>query len=204
MFLFPMFLKLEGRRCLVVGAGKIAEPKIESLLRVGADVFVVAPRASRCVAAWSRAGAIEWRRRRFVPRDLAGALLVIAATGSASANDTVFREARWRQVLCNTVDDPARCDFYCPAVVRRGPFQIAISTGGASPALAQRVRRELEHQFTPDFGEWVSHLGTIRKEVFAQQLSPARRARLLHRLASPAQFENFLKHRNTSTLGGKR
>lgn len=203
MSLFPMFLKLAGRRCLVVGAGKIAEPKIESLLCAGADVLVVAPRAARRIATWSRTGAIHWHRRKFELRDLAGVMLVTATTNDPRANARVFREARCHGIFCNSVDDPAHCDFYYPAVVRRGPFQIAISTSGASPALAQRLRRQLEREFTSSFGEWVAHLGTARQEVLARQLLPARRRRLLHRLASSSEFEKFLKHRNISARGGQ-
>lgn len=203
MSLFPMFLKLHGRRCLVVGAGTLAESKIESLLRAGADVVAVAPRATRRVAAWSRAGKIRWHRRKFAPRDVAGVALVVAATNSSSENARVFREARRRGIFCNAADDPAHCDFYYPAVVRRGPFQLAISTNGASPALAQRLRRELECQFPAGFGEWVAHLGTVRKQIFLRRLSLARRRRLLHRLASSSEFAKFLRYRNISALGGK-
>ncbi len=198
MALFPMFVKLQGRRCLVVGAGKIAAGKIASLLLAGADVLVVAPRATRRIAAWSRAGRIRWHRRKFAPRDLRGARLVVSATGSSDVNERVIREARRLRVLCNAVDDPAHCDFYYPAVVRRGLFQIAISTSGASPSLAHRLRRELERTFSSDFGDWVSELGSIRKATAAQNLSSARRRRLFRYLSSSAQFESFLKNRGAA------
>lgn len=151
MTLFPMFLKLERRSCLVVGAGTIGEPKIQSLLVAGANVRVIAPQAHRAVMDWARAGLIVWQPRAFLPSDLGGVFLVIAATASAELNRLIFNEARRRNILCNAVDDPENCDFYFPAVVRRGQLQIAISTGGQSPALAQRLRRELEEQFTPDY-----------------------------------------------------
>lgn len=203
MPLFPMFLKLDGRRCVVVGAGKIAAPKIASLLRARAKVVVVAPRATRAVTAWSRAGTIRWHRRKFAPRDLEGATLVIAATNAAPVNAQVFREARRRTILCNSVDDPAHCDFYYSAVVRRDPLQIAISTNGASPALASRLRRELEIQFPASFGEWVAELGKKREELFAQRFSVARRRRILHRIASGEEFATFLKNRKRLLHGGK-
>jgi precorrin-2 dehydrogenase / sirohydrochlorin ferrochelatase len=184
MNLFPMFLKLAGRRCLVVGAGPVGESKIERLLLAGADVRVVAPRATRAVRAWACAGKVCWEARGFKPADLDSVFLVVAATSSAELHEQIFQEARRRRVLCNVVDDPARCDFYYPAVVRRGPLQIAISTSGRSPALAQHLKRELDQQFGPEYETWVEQLGKARQKLFARAISPARRRRLLHRLAS--------------------
>lgn len=189
MTLFPMFLWLEGRSCLVVGAGVIGEPKIGSLLASGASVRVIAPQASAAAAEWARAGAITWEARDFKTSDLDGVFLVIAATSSRDVNETIFREARRRNILCNVVDDPEHCDFYYPAVVRRGDLQLAISTNGQSPALAQRIRRELEVQFGPEYGEWLEELGKIRQQLFASEMNPDDRRRLLHELASREAFE---------------
>jgi precorrin-2 dehydrogenase/sirohydrochlorin ferrochelatase len=189
MTLFPMFLKLEGRSCLVVGAGAIGEPKIESLLTAGASVRVIAPSGTAAVAEWARAGAIVWDAREFNSADLDGVFLVIAATSSREVNGTIFREARQRNILCNVVDDPEYCDFYYPAVVRRGDLQLAISTNGHSPALAQRIRRELEIQFGPEYGEWLVELGKIRQQLFASGMNPDERRRVLHELASREAFE---------------
>ena len=182
--LFPMFLKLEGRRCLVVGAGTVAEGKISSLLLSGAEVRVVAPSANGAVREWVRTGAIGWENREFSPADLDRAFLVIVATSSKEVNQAVFREAQSRRVLCNVVDDPEHCDFYYPAVVRRGQLQIAISTAGESPALAQKLRRELEIQFGPEYETWVEQLGKVRRELFAQDIDAEERRRKLHKLAS--------------------
>ena len=189
MTLFPMFLKLEGRSCLVVGAGVVGEPKIESLVTAGAVVRVIAPWVSRAVAAWVQAGVIAWEAREFVTSDLDEVFLVIAATSSRQVNETIFRQARQRNILCNVVDDPEHCDFYYPAVVRRGDLQLAISTNGHSPALAQRIRRELEIQFGPQYGEWLEKLGKIRRDLFASGMDPDKRRRLLHELASQVPFE---------------
>jgi precorrin-2 dehydrogenase/sirohydrochlorin ferrochelatase len=112
MSLFPIFLKLEGRRCLVVGAGKVGEPKIRSLLVAHAEVLVVAPEATETVQGWAESGAITWNRRGFESSDLGGAVLVIAATSSAVVNQMVFVEAQLRGILCNSVDDPEHCDFF--------------------------------------------------------------------------------------------
>ena len=189
MTLFPMFMKLEGRSCLVVGAGTVGEPKIRSLLASGASVRVLAFGATAAVAELAKTGAITWEARAFNTADLDGVFLVIAATNSRDVNAAIFDEAGRRNILCNVVDDPEHCDFYYPAVVRRGELQLAISTNGHSPALAQRIRRELETQFGPEYGEWLEQLGTIRKHLFASNIDPEDRRRLLHELASREAFE---------------
>lgn len=189
MSLFPMFLKLDGRKCLVVGAGKIGESKIRSLLIARADVRVVAPMATVAVAGWARAGVISWEAREFQLDDLDSAYLVVAATSSLEVNDAVYRQSQARQILCNVVDDPGRCDFYYPAVVRRGALQVAISTEGQSPALAQRLRRELERQLQPVYAGWLDWLGSARKRLFAAPLDPEQRRKQLHQLASRESFD---------------
>lgn len=192
MSLFPMFLKLEGRSCLVVGAGKIGESKIRSLLIAKAGVRVVAPEATPAILSWARAGILTWEPREFRTTDLNGTFLVIAATSSVDVNDVVYREATRRQVLCNAVDDPERCDFYYPAVVRRGALQVAISTEGKSPALAQKLRREFERQLAPFYSGWIDQLGKIRNRLIKKALNPDRRRRLLHQWAAQPPFSQAL------------
>ena len=200
--LFPMFLKLTGRRCLVVGGGTIAESKIASLVEADAWVRVVAPAASSQVQSRANAGKIEWLQRRFQPDDLEGMFLVVAATSSREVHEQIFQRARQLGVLCNIVDVPALCDFYYPAVLHRGALQIAVSTGGQSPALAQRLRKELEEQFGPDYGPWLEHLGESRDKLFAQPMDPDDRKRLLHDLASEEAFELFRRKRGGPGLSG--
>jgi precorrin-2 dehydrogenase/sirohydrochlorin ferrochelatase len=197
MSLFPIFLKLEGRRCLVVGAGSVAQQKIEGLIESGAKVQVVAPQATALVTEWAATGLIEWQARTFEVNDLDGVLLVIVATSSSEVNASVFRAAQETGVWCNVVDDPPHCDFYYPAVVRRGDLQIAVSTAGHSPALAQRLRRELEVQFGPEYGEWLARLGRARQHLFTSNIDPEERRRLLHRLASREAFETAVKTSST-------
>jgi precorrin-2 dehydrogenase / sirohydrochlorin ferrochelatase len=189
MTLFPMFMKLEGRSCLVVGAGAVGEPKISSLITAGASVRVVALQATAAVAEWAQCGAITWEARAFNSSDLDSIFLVIAATNSSDMNAAIFHQARQRNILCNVVDDPEHCDFYYPAVVRRGDLQLAISTNGQSPALAQRIRRELEMQFGPEYGAWLEELGRARQQLFASKIDPEQRRRLLHELASREAFK---------------
>jgi precorrin-2 dehydrogenase/sirohydrochlorin ferrochelatase len=196
--LFPAFLKLQGRRCLVVGAGLIAEEKIESLLHAGARIQVVAPAATERVQSWAREKTIRWQPRKFRSSDLAGAFVVIAATSSSALHAQIYKQARRRGVLCNSVDDPENCDFYYGAVVRRGDLQIAISTAGHSPALAQRLRKKLEKDIGIEYERWVTRLGAARKRLFAKSISPARRKALLHDLASEISFERFLRSRRAS------
>jgi uroporphyrin-III C-methyltransferase / precorrin-2 dehydrogenase / sirohydrochlorin ferrochelatase len=191
MSLFPIFMKLEGRRCLVIGAGTVAHSKIRSLLDAGARVQVVAPKVNEEVQAWADHGNIELQARPFEPADLDGVFLVIAATNSNQANGTIFRQAQERNILCNAVDDPENCDFYYPAVVRRGDLQIAISTAGKSPALAQRIRQELEIQFGPEYADWIEKLGSIRQHLFSRPLDSGERKRLLHKLAGRRVFDDM-------------
>jgi precorrin-2 dehydrogenase/sirohydrochlorin ferrochelatase len=186
---FPVFLKLEGRRALVIGAGQVAEGKIRGLLEAGARVEVVAPMAAPQVKKWASEGRILWKRRKFTPADLDEAFLAVAATGSRELNAEISSAARARRVLLNAVDDPRHCDFYYPAVVRRGELAIAISTGGQSPALAQRLRHELEAQFGPDYAEWVAELGRVRQRLADEVPDGESRRKLLHQMASRAAFE---------------
>lgn len=189
--LFPMFLKLEGRACLVVGAGQVGEPKIRSLVDCDARVHVVAPAASAAVVEAAQLGAITWTQKSFEIADLDGVFLVIAATSSVEVNHGIFLEAQRRGILCNVVDDPPHCDFFYGAVVRRGHFQIAVSTGGLSPALAQRLRRQLEDDFPPIYGHWLERLGRQRELLFQEVDDPEVRRRLIHASASRDAFAQF-------------
>jgi precorrin-2 dehydrogenase/sirohydrochlorin ferrochelatase len=193
MEMFPLFLMLEGRPCLVVGGGRVGEGKLRGLLRAGARVKVVAPKATAGVQRLAKSAEIVWRKRKFTARDMEGMFLVVAATSSHSTNAVILEEARGRGVLCNAVDDPRNCDFYYPAVLRRGSLQIAISTGGASPELASRLRRELESCFGAEYGSWVEHLRRRREELQRAPMPAARRQRLLRQLASRRAFEQFLR-----------
>lgn len=163
--LFPMMIKLAGRKCVVIGAGKVAASKIEGLLVCGAKVVVISPKAVSRIQARAGGGKLVWRRRHFSPRDLRGAFLAIAATDSRSTNEFVFRTCQAHGVLCNSVDDPDHCDFFYPAIVRRGALQIAISTSGRSPALAARLRKELSRQFGPEWRAFVEQVGKKRQEI---------------------------------------
>jgi len=201
--LFPMFLKLEGRQCLVVGAGKIGEPKIGGLLDTGARIRVVALDATPTVREWARTGEIELELRAFLAEDLDGAFLAVVATNSRSLNERVYHEAQRRGVLCNVVDVPDLCDFFYPAVVRRGDLQIAVSTAGQSPSLAQKIRQQLEKQFGPGYAAWVAELGETRRLILASDLDKERKLELLHTLASREALDAALSDTAVLTAKGE-
>ncbi|MGH9607493.1 MAG: siroheme synthase CysG [Terracidiphilus sp.] len=183
MSLLPIFLKLERRRGLVVGAGSVALDKIAWLLKTGARVRVVAPEARDKVRTLAAEGRIEWLRREFEAADLDGNFVVIAATDVPEVNAEVYRGAVERGILSNSVDDIPHCDFFFGSVVSRGELQIAISTAGESPAVAQRLRREIDEQLPLDLGAWLAKLGELRREVLAGQPRGEERRLLLHELA---------------------
>jgi precorrin-2 dehydrogenase / sirohydrochlorin ferrochelatase len=190
--LFPMFMKLAGKQCLVVGAGKVGEPKIGGLIDTGASIHVVATAASGQVREWADAGKIDLELRAFSENDFDGKFLAVVATASENLNKVIYHEAQRRGVLCNVVDVPEYCDFFYPAVVQRGDLQIAVSTAGQSPSLAQKIRQQLERQFGPGYAEWVEQLGETRRLILGSDLDKETKWELLHSLASRAAFEAAL------------
>jgi siroheme synthase-like protein len=140
-------LRLTGRRCLVVGAGEVGLEKVEGLLACDADVLLVAPEAHPALRELAAEGSIRWERRAYRPEDLEGCLIAIAATDDTTVNIRVFEDAERRAMLVNVVDVPPLCNFILPAIVRTGPLAVAISTAGASPALAKRMKREIGELF---------------------------------------------------------
>ncbi|MGA2851469.1 MAG: siroheme synthase CysG [Terracidiphilus sp.] len=183
MSMLPIFLKLDGRRCLLVGAGNVALEKVGTLLKIGLQIRVVAPDARPEIVELAREGKLEWIQRAFKPSDLEGNTLVIAATDSAEVNAAVYHAAVERGILANSVDDIPNCDFFFGSIVSRGKLQIAISTAGESPALAQRLRREIDEQLPADLGPWLENLGILRREVLATHPRSESRKLLLHQLA---------------------
>lgn len=193
MTLFPAFLKLKDRAVLVVGGGAIATSKVPALLQAGARVTIVSPKLSGELAQAFRNGEIDWLPKPFEPDDLNGKFLVISATSLRDLNESVYREADRRNILCNAVDDNDDCHFYYSSIVRRGDLQIAISTNGKSPALARRLREELEQQFGPEYASWLDWLGSKRELLREQSTDAEATRRQLHDLASRSAFEQFVK-----------
>jgi uroporphyrin-III C-methyltransferase/precorrin-2 dehydrogenase/sirohydrochlorin ferrochelatase len=210
MSLFPIFVKLQGRLVVVVGGGNIAAGKIPGLLQAQARVRVIAPQINPQVSAWADAGEIEWLEKEFAPADLQDVALVIAATSIQAVNAAVFQAAEAAGILCNAVDDIANCHFYYGSIVQRGDLQIAISTNGKSPALAQRLRKELEQQYPVEYAAWLDSLGDAREKLRAssdpKENSEENKA-ILHRLASPEMFSRFVRSQareSASTKSGHR
>src|SRR5947209_8824564 len=154
-------LRLRGRRCLVVGGGEIGLEKVEGLLACDATVTLVAPTADPALVQLALEGSITWHQREYEPADLDGCLIAIAATNDTDVNIRVFEDAEQRAMLVNVVDVPPLCNFILPAIVRTGPIAIAISTAGASPALAKRMKREIGELF----GEPYAMLAVLLNEA---------------------------------------
>jgi precorrin-2 dehydrogenase/sirohydrochlorin ferrochelatase len=182
MHCYQIALLLENRPCLVVGAGRIAERKIGSLLEAGGKVRVVALEAVPEVAELAKTGQIELHLREYIPADLDQAFVVIVATNDAALNSRVSAECHQRGILVNVVDQPALCSFYVPAVIERGPISIAISTSGASPALTKHLRMLLEDTVGEEYGRLSALMHELRGEVKAAFAEQSERAEAWERL----------------------
>ncbi len=187
MRLYPLALKVAGRRCVVIGGGRVAGRKTASLLDCGAHVVVVSPEFTAELEALAKRGTIDAARREFEPSDLENALIAIAATDDTDVNEAVVAAGRAHGVLVNVVDIPDLCDFYVPASVTRGDLQIAIGTGGACPALAKHLRKELSDQFGPEYESFLRLAERLRLALLERVPEPAKRKEVLNSfLASPA------------------
>lgn len=182
MSYYPAFLDLKGRLCLVVGGGKVALRKSEKLIEAGARVRLVSPRFGEGFDKYQASESVEFRRRAFLPEDLEGCFLVVSAADDQEVNRQVSREAHQRGLLCNVVDQPALSSFIAPALVSRGRLQIAISTAGASPALARKIRRQLEAEFGPEYGPFLELMARLRPQVLEKYKNEEQRRRLFHAL----------------------
>ena len=169
----PIFLDLHDQPAVVIGGGEVAERKAAALLRTGARVTVVSPAATPAIEGWAAAGQVRLQRRPYRPGDLRGARLAYAATDDPAVNQAVRREAEAERVWLNVADQPSLCDFITPALVQQGELTVAISTDGASPALARRIREELEKCFGPDYAMALERLGALRERCRAEGRSPA-------------------------------
>ena len=168
MSYYPINLNLRNKKCIVIGGGEVAERKVESLLEFGAAVTVIAPDLTARLSELACVGAIEHITERYMPGMLKGATLVIAATDDAETNKAISSEAQRLGILINVVDDPNLCTFFVPAMVRRGDLVISVSPSGKSPALARRMREELESHYGPEYGELADLMGELRDEVKAK------------------------------------
>jgi precorrin-2 dehydrogenase/sirohydrochlorin ferrochelatase len=179
---YPIFVDLQGQKTVVVGGGKVARRKIETLLAHGARVCVIARELTETLRQYGLEGRIEHLDREFAENYLDGAFLVIAATDDPLLNRRVSEAARERGLLINAVDQPADCNFIVPSILRRGDLLIAVSTSGKSPALARKVRQDLEKTFGPEYEAFLILMGEVRKEILSRGLSPAENSRIFQGL----------------------
>jgi siroheme synthase-like protein len=185
-FSYPVFLDVTGKRCLVTGAGPEIASKVGTLVDRGADVIYVSANADACIIELAEKGRLEWRARDFEEGDLEGCFLVITA---GADNASIFKLAEARGILCNAADDPDHCRFTFGSVVRRGDLAIAISTNGAAPALAVRLREKLEREIGPEYGTFVAMLSEIRDEIGASTGDFESRRRLWYRIVDSEALE---------------
>lgn len=182
---YPVFLDLRDAPTVVVGAGSVAARKIAGLREAGARVRVVAPAAVKQVEELAARGEITWEARAYRAGDLGEAVLAVAATADPTVNAAVYEEARAIRIPVNVVDDPPHCTFILPALLRRGELTIAVSTGGASPSLAQLVREEIAGIIGEEYGDILTVLGEVRNRVLAAVPDPERRRSIFKQLAGP-------------------
>lgn len=180
---YAVALNLAGRKCLVVGGGRVAERKVKSLLECRAAVKVVSPGATETIREWAQAGRIEYEEREYCEEDLEEVFIAISATDSRELNRQVARDCFARNIPINVVDDPEFCSFIVPAVVRRGDLTISVSTGGKSPALARKLRQELEQQYGNEYAILLQYLGRARELVLSQVPCQRQREIMFRRLA---------------------
>ncbi|MEK7369210.1 MAG: bifunctional precorrin-2 dehydrogenase/sirohydrochlorin ferrochelatase [Planctomycetota bacterium] len=183
---YPIYLDIRDKKCVVVGGGDVAYRKAVSLKEAGAQVVVISPDFSKD---FLKEEGITMLRQKYEERCLEGATLITAATNDKEINQRVWEEARRHGLLVNVVDQPELCNFIVPSVVNRGELQISISTGGASPAFARRLRQELENHFGPEYGEFIELLSKMRTEARSQISDSTKRQKLMERLASPDMLD---------------
>lgn len=193
---YPAFIDLKEKECLVVGGGQVAERKVRALLGAGARVTVVSPAVTKGLQRLNAQGRIRQLSRDYQSGDLRNAFLVVACTSFRQVNQEVAKEAKKRRMLVNVVDDPRWCNFIVPSVARRGDLTIAISTGGKSPALARKIREELQAKFGPEYGAMLKLLGAVRRKLLTEGRSSANNKTMLTRLVNAPLLK--------SIEGGKR
>jgi siroheme synthase-like protein len=168
---YPVFLNMQGQLCVVIGGGEIAERKVQALLEAGSIVTLIAPECTDGLVAMTSYPSVTWLQRTYQPGDLEGAFIAIAATDDRAVNEAVTKEATERNTPLNVVDVTDLCTFIAPSVIRRGPVTLAISTGGMGPALARKLRRELERNEALAFADMAEIVADVRAELKARKLT---------------------------------
>ena len=192
---YPVFVRVAARPCLVVGGGTVAEQKVESLLKAAAQVTVISPDLTPRLAQLAAAGTIAHQQRRYTRGDVHGFLLAYAATDDDALHAEIAAEARAAGVLVNIVDRPPLCDFISPAIMERGDLVIATSTSGASPAMARRIRQDLERRFGVEYDQGLQLLARVRHTLAARSVAMAERHRILTALANSPLIDYLREER---------
>jgi len=190
---YPIFLELKDRRVVVVGGGSVAVRKVQVLLSAGARVVVVAERISDMMTAVCTEAGAELVKARYSKNYLTGALLAIAATNNHELNKQIYKDCQELEILCNVVDVPELCDFFVPAVVKRGSLQIAIGTDGQSPAYAGHIRKKLEEIFTEEHGQFLAELEALRKRIIEAVPNATDRKTVFGELVDDKSFGHFIE-----------
>jgi len=191
---YPIFLEMGARRAVVVGGGAVAVRKAKSLLDAGARLVVVAQHIDEMMAALCRRTGVELIRGKYTKNYLVGAVLAIAATNNRRLNKRIYSDCQELEILCNVVDEPELCDFFVPAVVKRGNLQVAVSTEGYCPAYSGHLRKKLETIFTDEHGRFLDELEGYRKRVIRDVPEPTRRKTMLGKLVDDNSFEYFISN----------
>ncbi len=196
---YPIFLNLKNKLCIVIGGGKVAERKILSLLSCGAKVKIISPEITPKLKELSEKGEVFWEARSYREGDLEEAFLAIAATNEPEIQKKIFQEAEEKKIPCNVVDAPEFCSFIVPSLITRGDLQIAISTGGSSPAVAKRIRETLENFFGEEYEIYLKLMKRIREFILKKVSDPKEREKKLKILAS-APFPEYIKNKDYNLI----
>ncbi|MET3290456.1 bifunctional precorrin-2 dehydrogenase/sirohydrochlorin ferrochelatase [Brevibacillus fluminis] len=179
---FPIVIDIHEKKCLVVGGGEVATRKVESLLQAGADVTVISPEAGDGIREWAQDGRLHWRNEAFSEIDVTEFAFVIAATNQSEVNHAVYHAVRQSGGWVNIVDRPDLCNFILPSVVKRGKLTISVSTSGASPGLARKIKQTIEQEIGPEYEEYVDFLARIRQQVLAEVGNHGQRKKIFREL----------------------
>jgi precorrin-2 dehydrogenase/sirohydrochlorin ferrochelatase len=190
---FPVNLNLWQRKCLVVGGGRVAERKVNSLLQCGAEIWVVSPSLTKDLTKLTEEGKINYINRNYSSEDVNGCFLVISAVDDKQVNSRVADDCFSRNIPVNVVDDPVRCSFTVPSVLRRGSLCITVSTDGKSPMLAKKIREDLENLFGDEYAEYLEIMGNIRSKILMEINDEDRRRKIFECLASSNILELIKK-----------
>jgi precorrin-2 dehydrogenase / sirohydrochlorin ferrochelatase len=190
---YPVLLDLRGKKALVVGGGKVAHRKIETLLEHGASVEVVAKDLNGVVAGLVETGVVRYRGQVFSENHLEGVFLVVAATSDAAVNRRVSERAQCRGLLVNAVDQPEDCNFIVPSILRRGDLVVSVSTSGKSPAFARKIRQDLESQFGEEFESFLDLMGRLRERVLSLALTQQENKQIFEKLIASRLLDSLRK-----------